>query len=166
MSLKRDLTENEQYDYVNLYTWYIRSLPDDTPLSFLYDTRRNQIQLLNQMHEKGTRSIKNQSETLNLERAVVQLLLNMGRDAEAERMMASIQENFAKLLVHDPENVGWRRHLVRSKLTLARLRNKQGNIDKRNQLLEDVQILQRKPNGDTLANDNGYCTWREPIGGP
>lgn len=145
---KRTLTEDELYEYVNIYTWYIRSLPDNTPLSFLYATRQEQISLFKQMHENGARSIRNQSETLNVERAIVGLLLDSGKEVEAERLMLSIQDNFEKLLEHDLENVGWRRHLMRSKLTLAKLRNKKGNINARNQLLQDVKTLQIKPDGE------------------
>lgn len=144
LQTKRSLTEDELYDYVNLYTWYIRSLPDGTPLSFLVETHNEQIVLLKQMNVKATQSIRNQTEILNVERAIVKILLDMGREIEAERLMLSIQDSFEKLLVHDPENIGWRHHLMRSKLTLAELRNKNGNIEKRNQLLQDVKTILKK----------------------
>lgn len=145
---KRPLTEDETYDYVNLYTWYIRSLPDSTPLSFLYETRQEQIELLKQMDADGASSIRIQSEVLNIERANVQLLLNLGKEIEAESLMLSIQDKFKTLLEHDPENVGWRRHLMRSKLTLATLHDKNGNKNARNQLVQDVKKLQENPNGE------------------
>lgn len=148
ISAERELTEDELYEYANLYTWYIRALPDTTPLSLLYNTRQEQVSLFKIMHENGARSILNQSETLNVERAIVGLLLDTGKEVEAERLMLSNQNGYEKLLEHDPENIGWRRHLMRSKIALAKLRHKQGDIQGRNHLLEDVIQIQTKPNGD------------------
>ena len=144
---RRDLTEEQLYEYVDSYTWYIRSLPDTTPLSFLYSTRQNQLELLEKVGDAGVRTIRNQGQILNVERAVVPLLLNMGRDDEAEALMLSIQARFEKLLEYDEENVGWRRHLMRSKLSLARLRHKTGQASERNRLLKDVMILWKKTDG-------------------
>ena len=62
--------------------------------------------------------------------------------------MLSIQDDFETLLVHDPENIGWRHHLMRSKLTLAELRHKNGHINERNQLLQDVKVILKKPNDE------------------
>ena len=144
----KNLSEEQLYEYTHIYSWYIRALPDDTHLSFLYETRLKQLELFNQMESNGARLIQNQSERLNVERAVVSLLLSMGKEDEAETLMLSIQEGYEKLLQHDSENVGWRRHLMRSKLTLARLRDKSQNEIERNKLLEDVLRLQKKPDGE------------------
>ena len=143
----RNLSEEQLYEYSHLYSWYIRSLPDNTHLSVFYDTRQKQLELFKQIESNASRLIQNQSEKLNVERAIVILLLNMGREDEAETLMLSIQEQFKKLLQHDSENIGWRRHLMRSKLSLARLQNKNNNEIQRNQLLADVLSLQEKPDG-------------------
>lgn len=148
LETKRALTEDERYDYVNLYTWYIRSLPDSTPLSSLVKAHREQIEILKKMNENGAPTIRNRTEILNIQRAIVKLLLDMGEEAEAERLMLSIQDDLEKLLVHDPENIGWRHHLMRSKLTLAELRHKNGHVSERNQLLQDVKVIQKKANGE------------------
>ena len=144
----RDLNEDELYEYANTYTWYIRTLPDNTPISFLYDTRQKQLQLFEDMREHGARSILNQSEKLNVERAVVILLLQSGRDDEALALMQSIQNEFTELLEHDSENVGWRRHLMRSKLTLGLLHHKYERINERNKQIDETIKLGLKPNGE------------------
>lgn len=133
---------------MNTYTWYLRTLPDDTPISFLYETRQKQLNLFEDMREKGARTIRNKSETLNVQRAVVILLLQSGRDDEAKALMHTIQEEFEELLKHDPENVGWRRHLMRSKLTLALQHHKYGRKNERNRLLDETKELAKKPNGE------------------
>lgn len=144
----QELDEEKLYDYVNTYTWYLRTLPDDTPISFLYETRQKQLNLFEDMREKGARTIRNKSETLNVQRAVVILLLQSGRDDEAKALMHTIQEEFEELLKHDPENVGWRRHLMRSKLTLALQHHKYGRKNERNRLLDETKELAKKPNGE------------------
>jgi len=73
----KNLNEEELYEYAGMYTWYIRAL-----ISFLYETRQKQLDLFKDMKESGARSIPNQSEKLNVERAVVILLLHSGRDEE------------------------------------------------------------------------------------
>ena len=143
------LNEDRLYEYAGMYTWYIRSLPDDTPISLVHDTRQKQLNLFQDMRENGARTILNQSETLNVQRAVVILLLHSGRDDEAKTLMHSIQEEFKTLLEHDPNNVGWRRHLMRSKLTLALLHDKYGRENARNQELDEVIELTKKENGET-----------------
>jgi len=143
----KTLSEDELYEYAGMYTWYIRSLPDDTPLSVLYDTREKQLKLFKDMRENGARTILNQSEKLNVERAVVILLLHSGRHSEAKSLMLSIQDEFEDLLKHDPNNVGWRWHLMRSKLTLALLHHKQGQENDRNRELEEAIALMQKPDG-------------------
>lgn len=143
-----ELNEDQLYEYANMYTWYIRSLPDDTPLSFLFETRAKQLTLYEDMRASGARTISNQSEKLNVERAVVILLLYAGRDTEAEALMLNIQSEFSALLDHDPENVGWRRHLMRSKLTLGLLYDKKGQKNDRNRELEEALKLGEKPNGE------------------
>jgi tetratricopeptide (TPR) repeat protein len=145
---KESLNEERLYGYVNTYTWYIRTLPDDTPISFLYDTRQKQLNLFDDMRQKGARTILNQAEKLNVERAVVILLLQSGRDDEAEALMYSVQKAFKTLLKHDPNNVGWRRHLMRSKLTLALLHHKYGRLNERNSLIDETLKLGEKPNGE------------------
>jgi len=145
----KSLTEDELYEYSNMYTWYIRALPDDTPISFLYETRQKQLNLFKNMRASGARTILNQAEKLNVERAVVILLLHSGRDAEAKQLMLSIQDEFKELLEHDSNNVGWRRHLMRSKLTLALLHDKYGEANDRNRELAEVIELTKKPDGDT-----------------
>jgi len=127
----------------------ILGLPDDTPISFLYETRQKQLNLFKNMRASGARTILNQAEKLNVERAVVILLLHSGRDAEAKQLMLSIQDEFKELLEHDSNNVGWRRHLMRSKLTLALLHDKYGEANDRNRELAEVIELTKKPDGDT-----------------
>ena len=145
---KESLNEERLYGYVNTYTWYIRTLPDDTPISFLYDTRQKQLNLFDDMRQKGARTILNQAEKLNVERAVVILLLQSGRDDAAEALMYSVQKAFKTLLKHDPNNVGWRRHLMHSKLTLALLHHKYGRLNERNSLIDETLKLGEKPNGE------------------
>ena len=142
------LDESKLYEYAVLYTWYIRCLPDDTPISFLQDTRQKQLSLFKDMLAKGARPIPNQSEKLNVERAVVGLLLHSGKDAEAQNLMQSIQAEFKDLLEYDPENVGWRRHLMRSKLTLAVLHHKYGRKNDRNRELDETLELGKKSTGE------------------
>ena len=144
----RTLKEEELYEYTGAYSWYIRSLPDDTTLSFLYETHQKQLMLFQEMQASGARSILNQAEKLNIERAVVKLLLNTGKDTEAKDLMLSIQNEFETLLEYDFENVGWRRHLMRSKLTMARLHNKNGLINERNRELQEVLKLWEKSDGE------------------
>jgi len=91
----RDLNEDELYEYANTYTWYIRTLPDNTPISFLYDTRQKQLQLFEDMRD-----------------------------------------------------VGWRRHLMRSKLTLGLLHHKYERINERNKQIDETIKLGLKPNGE------------------
>lgn len=146
--LSDKLNEEQLYEYAGMYTWYIRSLPDDTPLSFLFETREKQLKLFDEMRESGARTISNQSEKLNVQRAVVILLLHSGRDDEAERLMSDIQSGFEELLEYDSENVGWRRHLMRSKLTLGLLHHKRGQKNDRNRELDEVLKLWEKPNGE------------------
>ena len=144
----RSLSEDELYEFSNIYTWYTRSLPDTIPLEFLFETREKQLALFRSLDAAAPGSLVNKAERLNIERAVVILLLNAGRDDEAEARMLSIQKEFAELLDHDPENIGWRRHLMRSKLTLARLHHKRGRINDRNRQFEQVLDLWDKPDGD------------------
>jgi len=148
------LSEDELYEYAGMYTWYIRSLPDDTPISELYDTRQKQLQLFRDMRENGARTILNTSETLNVERAVVILLLQSGRTSEAESLMRSIQDEFKELIAHDPNNVGWRWHLMRSKLTLGLLHHDNGHKNDRNREISETIALAQKADGGTW----GYTT--------
>ena len=143
------LSEERLYEYAGMYTWYIRSLPDSTPISFLYETRQKQLKLFEDMRINGARTILNQAEKLNVQRAIVILLLASGRDAEAETLMHSIQNEFEDLLDYDPENVGWRRHLIRSKLTLGLLYDKYDRPIDRNRELTEAIKLSEKSNGET-----------------
>ncbi len=142
-----DLTEEQWFEFANGYTWYLRALPDTTPMEFLFETRDKQLGIFQSLEKNNPDAYTHRGERLNIERAIVILLLNSGRDAEAESLMRKIQAEFSEMLEHDPENIGWRRHLMRSKQTLARLHHKRGEIDHRNRELEEVLSLWEKEGG-------------------